>query len=240
MKFSYYGHSCFTLEINGKKLLFDPFISANELANGLVDVQTIEADYILISHGHQDHILDAVDIAKRTGAKVICAWEVMTWLQGQGVENIHPMNTGGKWKFDDFIVKCTVAQHSSGMPDGTYGGNPMGFLIISNEGNVYYSGDTALTLDMQLIPLWCPDLNAAILPIGDNFTMDYEDALMASEFVQCDNIIGVHFDTFGFIKVDHNKVIEAFAEKGKAIHLPKIGKTIDLEKHFDDSVLPHI
>lgn len=240
MKFTFYGHACFSLEINGKHLLFDPFISYNELTKGIVDVATIPADYILLSHGHQDHIADAVSIAKRTGAKVICAWEIMTWLNAQGIENVHPMNIGGKWDFKDFKVKCTVAQHSSALPDGSYGGNPMGFIVYSEDGNIYYSGDTALTLDMQLIPLWCEDLTAAILPIGDNFTMDYEDAIMASDFVQCENIIGVHFDTFGFIKVDHTKVIEAFAEKGKAIHLPIIGKTIDIDAHFDEFQVPMV
>lgn len=238
MNFTYYGHACFSLEIHGKHLLFDPFISYNDLAKDIVKVDEVKADYILISHGHQDHIADAVSIAKRTGAKVICAWEIMTWLNAQGIDNVHPMNVGGKWKFDEFTVKCTVAQHSSGMPDGSYGGNPMGFLILSEEGNAYYSGDTALTLDMQLIPLWCEDLDVAILPIGDNFTMDFEDAIMASDFVQCENIIGVHFDTFGYIKIDHKKVLEAFAERRKSIHLPKINKSINVSEHFDNFDLP--
>jgi L-ascorbate metabolism protein UlaG (beta-lactamase superfamily) len=229
MNFTFYGHACFGLEINGKHLLFDPFITHNELAKGLVNMEEIPADYILISHGHQDHIADAVAIAKRTGAKVIAAWEIITWFGKQGIENTHPMNTGGKWNFEDFVVKCVVAQHSSSLPDGSYGGNPLGFLIYSeDEGNVYYSGDTALTLDMQLIPLWCENLDAIILPIGDNFTMDYQDAIMASNFVQCDHVIGVHFDTFGYIKINHEEVIAAFAESEKTLHLPEIGKTIEI------------
>jgi L-ascorbate metabolism protein UlaG (beta-lactamase superfamily) len=228
MNFTFYGHACFGLEINGKHLLFDPFITHNELAKGLVNVDEIPADYILISHGHQDHIADAVAIAKRTGAKVIAAWEIITWFGKQGIENTHPMNTGGKWNFEDFAVKCVVAQHSSSLPDGSYGGNPLGFLIYSEEGNVYYSGDTALTLDMQLIPLWCENLDAIILPIGDNFTMDYQDAIMASNFVQCDHVIGVHFDTFGYIKINHEEVVAAFAESEKTLHLPEIGKTIEI------------
>jgi L-ascorbate metabolism protein UlaG (beta-lactamase superfamily) len=232
MKFTYYGHACFSLEINGKHLLFDPFISHNDLAKGIVSAEDVKADYILISHGHQDHIADAVAIAKRTGAKVIAAWEIIQWFANQGITNTHPMNTGGKWNFGDFIVKCVVAQHSSGLPDGSYGGNPLGFLIFSEEGNVYYSGDTALTLDMQLIPLWCEDLSAVILPIGDNFTMDYQDALMASNFVQCDNVIGVHYDTFGYIKIDHEAVNRAFDETDKTILLPQIGKTINIHTHI--------
>jgi L-ascorbate metabolism protein UlaG (beta-lactamase superfamily) len=232
MKFTYYGHACFSLEINGKHLLFDPFISYNDLAKGIVSADDVKADYILISHGHQDHIADAVAIAKRTGAKVIAAWEIVQWFGNQGITNTHPMNTGGKWNFEDFVVKCVVAQHSSGLPDGSYGGNPLGFLIFSEEGNVYYSGDTALTLDMQLIPLWCEDLSAVILPIGDNFTMDYQDALMASNFVQCDNVIGVHYDTFGYIKIDHDAVNAAFDEADKTILLPQIGRTINIHTHI--------
>ena len=126
MKVTYYGHSCFLVETNGKKLLFDPFISFNELAKD-IDVNSIEADYILQSHGHTDHIADTVAIAKRTGAKVVCSWEIHEWLKKQGVENTHPMNIGGKWQFEFGTVKCVVAQHSSSMPDGSYGGNPMGF-----------------------------------------------------------------------------------------------------------------
>ncbi len=232
MNFTYYGHSCFSLEIEGRKLLFDPFISGNQLAKDKVDVNAIEADYIFISHGHQDHIEDTVSIASRTGATVVGAWEVMSWLQQNGLQNTHPMNTGGAKRFDNFTVKCTVAQHSSSMPDGSYGGNPMGFVISSAEGSIHYAGDTALTLDMQLIPLWFNDLNAVVLPIGDHFTMGYGDALMASEMMQCDNVIAVHFDTFEYIKVDHNQVREAFTEKGKSIYFPEIGKTVDLGACF--------
>jgi L-ascorbate metabolism protein UlaG (beta-lactamase superfamily) len=178
MLLSYYGHSCFSVKIEGKTLLFDPFITYNELAKDLVRVEEMEADYILVSHGHVDHIADCISIAKRTGAKVIASWEIHEWLQKQGISNTHPMNTGGKWNFGEFVVKCTAAQHSSGLPDGSYGGNPMGFIIMGKQGNFYYSGDTALTLDMQLIPRWAK-LNFAVLPIGDNFTMDAEDAVTA-------------------------------------------------------------
>ncbi len=225
MTVTYYGHSCFLVETNGKKLLFDPFISFNELAKD-VDVNAIEADYILQSHGHTDHIADTVSIAKRTNAKVICSWEVHEWLNKQGIENTHPMNIGGKWQFDFGTVKCVVAQHSNSLPDGTYGGNPMGFLIMNSENNFYYSGDTALTIDMQLIPNWCK-LDTAFLPIGDNFTMDAADALTASNFIQCNNIVAMHFDTFGFIKVNHSQVISLFQAANKTIKLPVIGEKFD-------------
>ncbi|MBS1621874.1 MAG: metal-dependent hydrolase [Bacteroidetes bacterium] len=226
MKLTYYGHSCFAVEVNGKSLLFDPFITPNELAKK-ISITDINADYILQSHGHVDHIADCIAIAQSTGAKVICSWEIHEWLNRNGVRNTHPMNTGGKWDFGDFSVKCVVAQHSSGLPDGSYGGNPMGFIVYSIEGNFYYSGDTALTLDMQLIPKWAK-LNFAVLPIGDNFTMDYSDALAAAEMIQCREIVGVHFDTFGFIRIDHEKAKKAFSESGYRLHLIEIGKSITL------------
>lgn len=226
MKLTNYGHSCFLIEINGKKILFDPFITYNELAKE-VNVNTIEADYIFLSHGHADHIADCISIAKRTGCKVVANWEIHEWLNKQGVSNTHPMNTGGKWNFDFGTVKCVVAQHSSGLPDGSYGGNPMGFIFTSTEGNFYYSGDTALTLDMQLIPVWAK-LNFAVLPIGDNFTMDVADAIRAADFVDCKTIVGVHYNTFGFIKINEEEAKQAFAAGNKTLLLPAIAETIDI------------
>ncbi len=227
MKLTYYGHSCFSVIVKGKKLLFDPFITYNELANNIIDVDQIQADYILLSHGHADHIADCVRIATRTGAKVICSWEIGEWLQKQEVTNIHQMNTGGKWNFGEFTAKCVVAQHSSGLPDGTYGGNPMGFIIYTDEGNFYYSGDTALTMDMQLIPRWAK-LNFAVLPIGDNFTMDAADAAECARMVNCKTVVGVHYDTFGYIKIDHRHAVKTFADAGVELKLVTIGNTIEL------------
>ena len=226
MKLTNYGHSCFLVEIKGKKILFDPFITYNELAKE-VNVNTIEADYIFLSHGHADHIADCISIAKRTGCKVVANWEIHEWLNKQGVSNTHPMNTGGKWNFDFGTVKCVVAQHSSGLPDGSYGGNPMGFIFSSTEGNFYYSGDTALTLDMQLIPVWAK-LNFAVLPIGDNFTMDVADAIRAADFVDCKTIVGVHYNTFGFIKINEEEAKQAFAARNKTLLLPAIAETIEI------------
>ena len=226
MKLTYYGQSCFAVEAGGKNLLFDPFITPNELAKH-INIANIKADYILVSHGHSDHTADCVQIAKQTGATVIGAFEVVLWLNKQGVEKYHPMNTGGKWQFDFGTVKCTNAIHSSNMPDGSYGANPMGFLISTPEKTFYYSGDSALTMDMQLIARWGkPDF--AVLPVGDNFTMGYEDAIMAAEMIQCKNIVGVHYDTFGFIKIDHEKAKKAFTDAGLKLNLIRIGESVDL------------
>ena len=226
MKLTYYGHSCFSVAIKGKKILFDPFITYNELAKH-IDPAQIEADYIFLSHGHVDHIADCMSIAARTGCQVVGNWEVHEWLNKQGIEKTHPMNTGGKWHFDFGTVKCVVAQHSSGLPDGSYGGNPMGFLFITGEGNFYYSGDTALTLDMQLIPSWVK-LDFAVLPIGDNFTMDVADATRCANFIQCNQVVGVHYNTFGFIKIDTHEAQAAFKAAGKNLLLPGIGESIEL------------
>ena len=225
MKFTYYGHSCFCVEVKGKKLLFDPFISPNELANG-IDVNKVEADYILISHGHEDHIADCVSIAKRTGALVICNFEIYLWLKQQGVEQLHPMNTGGKKAFDFGTVKCVTAVHSSSLPDGSDGGNPMGFVIMANK-NFYYSGDTALTLDMQLKPQGSP-ISFCILPIGDNFTMGYEDAARAAHMFSSHTVVGVHYNTFPYIVIDTVKATDYFKHNGLDLKLPAIGETIEL------------
>lgn len=226
MKLTYFGHSCFLVEVNGKKIIFDPFITQNELAKD-IDINQIECDYIAISHGHFDHIADAVAIAKRTSATIICAFEIYEWFQKQGLTNFRPMNIGGKWNCDFGTIKAVAAIHSSCLPDGTYGANPMGFVINSSEGDFYYSGDTALTMDMQLIPRWAK-LKFAVLPIGDKFTMDIEDAIATSDFIQCNKIVGVHYDTFEPIKINHEEAIATFAKAGKELILIKIGETIEL------------
>ena len=226
MKITYYGHSCFSVSVNSKLLLFDPFIKGNELAKE-IDINNISADYILISHGHFDHIGDTVFLAKKTGAKVICNWEIHEWLTKKGINNTHPMNIGGKWKFDFGNVKCVLAQHSSGLPDGSYGGNPMGFIIESTKGNYYYSGDTALTYDMKLIGEY-RKVDFAFLCIGDNFTMSVDNAIIAADFIKCDKIIGMHYDTFEYIKINKKEAIDKFSNSGKELTLIPIGNTIEL------------
>jgi L-ascorbate metabolism protein UlaG (beta-lactamase superfamily) len=223
MNFTYYGHACFAVEVGGRTLLFDPFITPNPLAAG-VDVDSLRADYILVSHGHEDHLADAASLAKRTGATVLANYEVGQWLGKKGAAKVHPLNHGGGCAFDFGRVKFVNAIHSSSMPDGSYGGNPGGFVVESAHGNFYYSGDTALTLDMKLIAE-STRLTFAVLCLGGNFTMDAEDAVKAAHFLDCAEIAGVHYDTFPPIKIDHEKAKKIFAKAGKKLHLLKIGET---------------
>ena len=226
MKITYYGHSCFAVETGGKTLLFDPFITPNDLAKS-IEIDSIKADYILVTHGHFDHIFDAAAIAKKTGATVVANFEVATWLGQQGVEKAHPMNHGGGFDFDFGRVKFVAAVHSSVLPDGTYGGNAGGFVVSNAEGAFYVAGDTALTLDMQLISEEYT-LRFAALPIGDNFTMGVKDAIRASRFLKVNQILGVHYNTFPPIRLDEETAIASFREAGLTLHLPPIGSTIDL------------
>lgn len=225
MKFTYYGHSCFAVKAGGKTLLFDPFISGNPLAKD-IDIDSIEADFILISHGHGDHVADAIRIAGNTGATIIGAFEVTEWFAGKGVQHTHGMNFGSA-TFPFGRVSFVPAWHSSCLPDGSYGGNPGGFVVQTEDGNFYYSGDTCLMMDMQLVPYYAT-LNFAIMPIGGNFTMDAQDALKASEFVQCTTVVGVHFDSFPPITIDKDKATDIFKMADKKLILPTIGETIDI------------
>lgn len=222
---TFYGQATFSIEIKGKTILFDPFISANEKAKH-IDINTIKADYVLVSHGHFDHVADVETIAKNNDAIIVSNYEVATWFGKKECKH-HPLNHGGKWNFDFGTVKYVNAVHSSVLPDGSYGGNAGGFVIWNEEGCFYFAGDTALTLDMKLIPMTCPKLDFAILPIGDNFTMGYEDASIAANFIECDKIVGCHFDTFGFIEIDHKAAKECFEKKGKELVLPTIGNRVE-------------
>lgn len=226
MKFTYYGHAAFAVEAGGKTLLFDPFISGNPLAQE-IDARSIAADFIFVSHGHGDHVGDVVDIAKRTGAPVIAPYEVANWLEKNGVKEPQGMNPGGSAKMDFGRVKFTIAIHSSSMPDGSYGGNPCGFIVESKDGNFYYSGDTALTSDMKLFGE-TTKLDFAVLPIGDHFTMGIEDAVRAAQMVGVKKFVGVHYDTFPPIKIDHAAAQQTARSAGLELLLPKIGETIDV------------
>ncbi|HTM98942.1 MAG TPA: metal-dependent hydrolase [Pedobacter sp.] len=225
MKYTYYGQSSFLLETETTKLLFDPFISQNPLAKE-IDLTKIAADYILVSHGHGDHVGDLISLAKQTKATVIAIPEVIGWVMKQGIENVHPMNFG-KFKFDFGTVRMVWATHSAGLPDGSYGGNPAGFVLELDNKQIYFAGDTGLTLEMKLLAdLY--KLDYAILPIGGNYTMDIDDAVIAADYINCSKIIGVHYDTFPVIEIDSNVAVESFKRAQKQLFLPAIGETIVL------------
>lgn len=226
MKVTYYGQSCLGVEAAGKNLLFDPFIRQNELAKD-VNVDAIPADYILITHGHFDHVADAAEIAKRTGALVISTPEVCAWLKKQGVEHLCGMAQGGATRLDFGRVKMVAAVHGSRMPDDTDGGFPAGFVLETVSGNFYHAGDTALTMDMQLIGQ-STRLDWAALPIGDHYTMGVDDAIRAADFIGCSRILGIHYDTFPPIRVDRDEARLRFTAAGKELVLIGIGSTLDL------------
>lgn len=198
VKITWYSHACFLIETDRARLLIDPFISGNPLSTEEPDA--IETDYILVSHGHGDHIGDTVEIAKRTGATVISNYEIQTWLANQGIENTHPQHIGGGFDYPWGRVKLTIAHHGSALPDGSYGGNPCGFLLYLEDKKIYHACDTGLFYDMKLIGEEGIDL--AILPIGDNFTMGPEDALRAVKLIEPQQVIPIHYDTFDVIKQD--------------------------------------
>ena len=225
MEITYYGHSCFLVDLNNIKILFDPFITPNPIVKN-ADLNSIEADFILITHGHEDHVADVEYIAKRTGAKLISNFEIVSWFASKkGIENSHPVNHGGKIKLENGITaKYVNAVHSSVLPDGTYGGNPGGWVIESSEGSFYYSGDTALTYDMKLLSEF-HDLNFAFLCIGDNFTMGIEDSAIAAQFVGVKDVIGMHYDSFGYIEINHEAAKEHYKSKGLNLTLFNINET---------------
>lgn len=225
MKITFYGHASLGIEISGKTILVDPYISANPKA-AAIDIDQLNADYILVTHAHGDHTLDVEAIARRTGATIISNAEIAGYYANKGLKS-HPMNHGGRWKFDFGTVKYVNAIHSSSFGDGTYGGNPGGFVIEGEHKNIYIAGDTALTYDMKLIPLRTK-LDLAILPIGDNFTMDINDAITASDFVECDKVLGYHYDTFGYIEIDHASAKKRFFDAGKDLMLLEIGGSLEL------------
>ena len=192
------SHSCLLIDTGDAKLLVDPFITGNPLAPIAVDA--IPADYILVSHGHGDHVGDTVAIAQRTGAMVISNFEIHNWLLAQGVENAHPQHIGGGFDYPWGRVKLTIAHHGSALPDGSYGGNPCGFLFYIQGKKIYHACDTGLFYDMKLIGEEGVDL--AVLPIGDNFTMGPEDSLRAVKLIEPARVVPIHYNTFDVIQQD--------------------------------------
>jgi L-ascorbate metabolism protein UlaG (beta-lactamase superfamily) len=193
------GHACLLLESDGKRILIDPFLTGNPAAAMTAD--KVQADFILVSHGHGDHVGDTVAIAERTGATVVCNYEMSGWFEKQGLKKVHGQQHGGGHHFPFGYVKLTLAFHGSMLPDGSYGGNPAGFLITFKDGTrVYDAADTGLFGDMRLIGEEGVDL--AVLPIGDNYTMGPDDALRAVNLIQPRQVVPIHYNTWELIAQD--------------------------------------
>jgi L-ascorbate metabolism protein UlaG (beta-lactamase superfamily) len=208
LSLTFIGHGTFLIESEGTRILVDPFLAPHNPATSLTAEQ-VECDVILQTHGHLDHIADTEAVAKRTGALVIANAEIGDWLENKGVPSVHTMHIGGAYSFPFGRVKMTTAIHGSGLPDGSDGGNPAGFLLHLNSGHdLYISGDTALTYDMRLIGE-AGGVDLALLCIGDNYTMGPDDAVTAAQFVQAKHVVPMHYNTWPPIKQDGH----AFAEK---------------------------
>ena len=225
MKVTYLGHGTIAVEVNGKHIVIDPFISGNPLAKH-INVNDIKADYILITHAHQDHILDVEAIAANTGAMIISNYEIVMHYAAKEFKG-HPVNHGGSCVFDAINFKYVNAVHTSSFPDGSYGGEPGGFVITANGKSVYIAGDTAATFDMKLIPMQTT-LDLVVLPIGDNFTMGVDEAIIASDFVACNNVLGCHYDTFPPIEINKEEAVATFKKHNKSLTLLDIGATISV------------
>lgn len=226
MKITHYGHNCLAIEIGNKNIIVDPFVTDNDIAKDKVDIMQLKADYIFLTHAHYDHTLDAEAIAKNTGATIVSNFEIYSHYAEKGL-NAMPMNLGGVREFDFGRVKYVTALHSSSFADGSYGGNPGGFVFTHGEKSIYVAGDTALTMDMKLIPMQTK-IDLAVLPVGDVVTMGVDDAIIASDFVECNRVMGVHYDSFPFIKIDHEAAKEKFKKAGKELLLLEVGESVSI------------
>lgn len=226
MHVTYYGHSAFLIEVNGAKLLFDPFITGNPKYDG-TPLDAIKPDYILVSHGHGDHIGDAETIAKTSGAPIISNFEIMNWFAAKGIENGIGLNLGGGIDLPFGRVQLVPAWHSSELPDGKSGGTAGGFIVTHKSGTFYFSGDTALFQEMKLFGKRHA-IDVAFLCVGDHFTMDMVDAAHAAEFVGAKKVVAMHFDTFPPIVIDHAKLNDIFAAAKLPLTVPAIGQQFDI------------
>lgn len=224
-KLTFEGHACFKIEIGKHTVWIDPFLNGNPMAK--TKPEQVKADYILVSHGHGDHLGDTLAIAKRTKATIIAPFELAMYCQAHGAPNVHPMHIGGGHDFAFGRVKLTIAHHGSAMVDReiVYTGNPCGFLVFFNGKTIYHAGDTGLFTDMQLIGQM-NKISVALLPIGDNFTMGPEDAARAVEFLKPEVVIPMHYNTFEVVKQDPK--IFAGKVKGAKVIILEAGQSLEL------------
>ncbi len=225
LSLTWYGHATLGLETGGYHILIDPFLTGNPAASASAD--SVPADYILVSHGHGDHMGDTIAIAKRTGAVAVSNFEIANWLEGHGLK-VHPQHLGGGYRHPFGYLKLTLALHGSGLPDGSYGGNPAGFLLTTtSQRRVYLACDTGLFGDMRLIGE--EGLDLAVLPIGDNFTMGPADALRAVKLLQPKHVIPVHYNTWELIAQDPQQwAAQVKAETNVQVHVLKPGESFTL------------
>jgi L-ascorbate metabolism protein UlaG (beta-lactamase superfamily) len=226
MKVTFIGHACFLLDNGSQRILIDPFISGNPAAQATEDQK--KAGFILVSHGHGDHLGDAVSLAKESGATIISNYEICSYCGSQGVQRIHPLHIGGGNRFAFGSVKLTIAHHGSSLGETfQYGGNPCGFIIRTDGKVIYHAGDTGLFLDMQLIGE-LDKIDLALLPIGGNFTMDISDAARAVEFLRPRKAIPMHYNTFDVIACDPNDFVKRIKPMGVEGIILKPGESYNL------------
>lgn len=227
MKATYYGHSSVGLETSKGTILFDPFISPNPAASH-IDVGELKPDYILISHAHEDHVADVVTIQQQSNAKVLAIVETAAWVERQGISRDHivEFNFGGTVQTGFGSVKMVFALHTNFTPDGQYGGVAAGYVLKVDGKTIYFAGDTALTMEMKILEKM--EIDYAFLPIGGHYTMDVDDALIAAEWINCSNIVGIHYNTFPPIEIAMDEAKQQFAAAGRNLYLPGIGESITI------------
>lgn len=224
MKIIYHGHSFVQIENNNYSILIDPFVTGNPTA--ITNIDNLKCNFVILTHGHGDHISDAIAIAKKYRAKVISSFEIANYA-GKFEVGAHPLGIGGGYNFPFGRVKLTIAHHSSSFPDGSYAGNPAGVIITTDGKTIYHAGDTGLFYDMKLIGEM-HKIDCAFLPIGDNFTMGIDDAVKAAEFINAEITVPIHFNTFDIIKAnpeDFKKKVESIGKKCRIIN---IGDSIEI------------
>ncbi len=221
-KLTFLGHAGFLVEGETAKIVFDPFLTGNPLAKA--KPSDIKAEYMILTHGHGDHFGDAVEIAKSNNAMVIAPFELASYCESKGLK-VHPMHIGGAFNFPFGRVKLTIAHHGSALPDGTYAGNPAGVLLTMDDKTFYHAGDTGLFYDMKLIGEM-NQIHVAALPIGDNFTMGIDDALKATEFLQPEMVVPIHYKTFDVIDVDPEEFSSKAQSKGFKSQVLGIGEAL--------------